>query len=413
MLLYVFGCNKENVTPINPSTDSIHLEVVWHKLFHSDSTTEYFLNPLFFNNYMVLSSCPPENKSLGIKVYHKKTGTNHPAWDHEPGGIIDEVGGLKDYKIGGSNNDILFIEGSSYCFYAVNLNTGQRLWKYTSPYSFVVRFSMLGDNPCICYKPDALSDSWARIAVLDALTGTKTDLLELYASDNYKFKIEPPVWAVNSSNDTLLLFLTSGWNFGLVDGRVGAYCYNLTKKQMLWSDTAFTRDGDATDYPPILIDNNLVIFQSLRSIHCFDISTGDIVWQHEHLNMSFSCSPFLYYDGKIFIRSQDGIVLCYDAQTGKELWINSTVNAYPAPDGRMDAYNGKLYIAAYPTSDIVVLICMSTLTGEVLWKDEGPAGVISGGLLIDQETGYLYCHSDWSVMCIDLNKTPKETKNKK
>ena len=54
MFLCAFGCNKENVTPINPSTDSIHLEVVWHKLFHSDSTTEYFLNSLFFNDYIVL-----------------------------------------------------------------------------------------------------------------------------------------------------------------------------------------------------------------------------------------------------------------------------------------------------------------------------------------------------------------------
>jgi outer membrane protein assembly factor BamB len=137
-----------------------------------------------------------------------------------------------------------------------------------------------------------------------------------------------------------------------------------------------------------------------------DIASGELVWQHEYMPDAISSTPLLYYNGKLFSRTAKGFIYCYDAQSGQILWSNVSVEAIPAPDGRMDAYKDKLYLTA---SSGGYVYCISISTGELLWKDKGPAEVIQGGIIIDQKTGYLYCHSDWSIMCIDLNKSPKKT----
>jgi len=139
-----------------------------------------------------------------------------------------------------------------------------------------------------------------------------------------------------------------------------------------------------------------------------DIASGELVWQHEYLDNGTSATRLLYYNDKLFFRMQSGDIYCYEPQTGQIAWSNGSIEAIPAPKGRMDAYKDKLYLTAYPTGG-VYLYCLSISTGELLWKDKGPAEVIQGGVIIDQKTGYLYCHSDWSVMCIDLNKSPKKT----
>ena len=232
--------------------------------------------------------------------------------------------------------------------------------------------------------------------------------MQLFIENNYKFLIETPAWTTNKENDTLLLFLTTGWNFDKVDGKVNAYCYNMTKQEMVWEKKGFTNDKDATKYAPLVIENNKVIFQSMRAVHCMDIASGELVWQHEYIPNDITSTSLLYYNDKLFSRTGGGLIYCHDAQSGQILWSNTSIEAFPAPDGRMDAYKDKLYLTAYPTGG-VYLYCLSISTGELLWKDKGPAEVIQGGVIIDQKTGYLYCHSDWSVMCIDLNKSPKKT----
>jgi len=63
-----------------------------------------------------------------------------------------------------------------------------------------------------------------------------------------------------------------------------------------------------------------------------------------------------------------------------------------------DALGTRLYTQA----------CVDIHTDEELWQDRGPYGDIAFGVLIDQKTGYLYCNTNWSTLCVDLNKTPNK-----
>lgn len=418
-LLLASGCCKDCDDPNPPVPTPTHptnLDIVWQRSYYSDSLPEIYLDPIFWNDYVICCSeaASNDNKEQGIRVFHKTTGEDHPAWNHDPGGIVD----LHDYfsciQLGGANQSTLFA-GSSKYLYAIDLNSGQKIWKLThDPYISIHKFSMLGDAPLQIYKPwtGGLSTTWCRVAKYEPLTCNKTDLIEIWMEDDYKFIIMPSTWTMNAHHDTLLLFLTSGWNQSLINGQVNAYCYNVTQKQMVWKKQNFTLDDDASAHPPVILPNNKVVFQGLRSFHCFDIETGELIWQHEYLPAieGFSPTPLLYADEKLLIRSQTGNILCFDAQSGQELWINTNAKAYPAPDGRMDVYDGKLYLTGYPAGGEFPLMCFSVETGELLWKDEGPFGRVISGVIIDQNTGYLYCFSDWTMMCVDLNNTPLKKK---
>ncbi len=417
-LFSCYGCEKVPVsppiTPIEPTTTKTNLEVVWHVLFYSDSFPDFFWDPVFSNDYVIFANVydMEQGHERGLGVYHKATGKRHTAWQKDPGGIIDNVESLTDCKVGGDNENTIYLS-TCISLYAYDINTGNRLWRHNhSPYYGSLLVSVFGKDVLHNYGLGALSKSWHRIAKFDNASGSKTDIVQLSIENNYQFSIKSPTWTINENNDTLLLFLTGGWNFEKNDGKVNAYCYNITKQEMIWEKKGFTNDKDAAKYTPIIIENNKVIFLSMRAIHCMDIASGELVWQHEYMPSAISSTPLLYYNNKILLKTGGGEIYCHDAQSGQVLWSNVSIQAYPAPFGRMDAYQDKLYLTGLSNDAHVYLYCVSINTGELLWQDKGPAGEIQGGLIIDQQTGYLYCNSDWSIMCIDLNKSPKKMEEK-
>jgi outer membrane protein assembly factor BamB len=134
---------------------------------------------------------------------------------------------------------------------------------------------------------------------------------------------------------------------------------------------------------------------------CLDFFTGKLIWEIPINGI------IQYFDGKIVVSY--GNVSCYSVQNGNLLWTINTDLTYG--NSKMDVYNGNLYILAIHCPEYyspVYLHNLSMATGTVNWFDAGPDKGIYGDITIDQETGYLYCNSRRSVMCIDLNKTPKK-----
>jgi outer membrane protein assembly factor BamB len=400
--------NMQRIFPTN-------LEVVWNAPFHSDSTSDFFLELLFVDRYVVLANIFEGygDKPRGIGVYNKQTGKRHTAWQNDPGGIFStsEFEYILDCKIAGKNKDIILIYNTRYLL-GYNLHTGQRMWKLELPDKISgvdiygnSDFSVAIDHAFITYGPGGLSNTWKRLAIVDVYSGVKRDLVELYAEDNYEFRIHPPTAHVNTEGDTLLFFTTGAWNFAEVRGRDYTYCFNMTKNQMVWTNKHV--GGTRT----IVIENDKLI---VGSIHCLNMHTGEVIWQREGLNAGGLDLPLLYHEEKIYIRHQTGAIhplWCIDAQSGQLIWENNTLNPAPVYIGTMDIYNDRLYFSAWIV-DACYLVCVDIHNGNLLWLDAGPHGYIGFGVHIDKKTGYLYCNTGWSLMCVDLNKTPNGNKDK-
>jgi len=413
MLVMMASCQKP-IQPSKPPTvssgDSTKLFIVWSQNFQPDSVSVYFHDPVFSGDYIVYASRGDEPEA-DIRIFHKLTGERHSAWQHKRGSLIDR-NRIDNCIIGGNNQSTVFVT-NKFELYAFDVNTGQRLWKKDiSPHYGMHSISTMGTSVLQNYGQDALSKSWYRISSFDPMSGQERIITQLNAKDNYEFDILPPAWTINATGDTLLLFLSNGWNFYLSNGRLEAYCYNVTQNKMEWVQKDFAGNSNgATWHTPIIIENNKVIFQGLTSIHCFDIGTGKLVWQYDMMwRDGFGDTPFLYYKGKLLVRGEGltSILYCYDAQTGQLLWQNTGIKAIACPWGRMDAYNDKLYFTAWRGSETGALYCVSIATGEVEWYELPKRGKIVFGVLIDQRTGYLYCYTGWSMLCVDLNKTPRK-----
>ena len=404
--IFLLGCCKEPPIIEKPSEISTNLEIIWATPFYPDSSTSYYVNPLFSMNYLVLANESSDAQHpIQVRIFDRLTGQIHSAWRDGYRSII-EKGLLQDCMIGGNNQNIICLYTKQH-LYGYSLETGQRLWKTVIPSDGISHMSISERYAFVSYAPGTIPKSLSKLISVDLETGNSTEILTLYIEDNYEFDINPPTMYINNQGDILLYFTTSGWNFTTVHGRVNMYCYNMTKKQMVWLKKDFTKDTDASEaqQPPLVIENNKLIVTSLRAIHCFDMNTGELLWQHE--NLAFADRPYLYHEGKLYVRSGDPCMLyCFDAQTGQKLWENTTLNPIPAPWGNMAIYKDKLYFTAWGKNAWIGLFCVDATTGEFLWQDAGPTGRVSYGVIADQEKGYLYCQSGWLVMCVDLNKTP-------
>jgi len=400
--------------PIEQPIDKTKLSVVWRSTYKAPSGVFGFHDLVFSGDYIVLSSIGDDDvryPAADIRVFHKLTGELHPAWTHEAGSLYDRRQ-IDDCIVGGNNQNTIFATNKRE-LYAFDIHTGRRLWKknITPSYYGMHAISTMGSFVLQNYgPPEALSKSWYRISAFDHLSGQERIITQLNIRDNLEFLVCPPAWTTNAESDTLLLFLTGGVNFNTHATLIDAYCYNVTQNKIEWHQKDLTPNGcsSGSKYAPIIINNNKVIFQGLYSIHCFDIGTGELIWQYDKSwQEGYAETPFLYHKGRLLVREgREGILYCYDAQTGALLWQNSVIKAYPSPWGRMDTYNDKLYFTSWKGSTARVLYCVSIATGEVEWYDTSMR--IFGGVTIDQNTGYLYCNTDRSVLCVDLNKAPRK-----
>ena len=406
--------------PVPESKFPTNLEIVWLSPFCLDSAGgDWIWNFQVANEqYIVVANTRERDvgeRPRGIGIYNMQTGKRHSAWQNDPSGIFmaNEIEDLMDCKTAGKNKEIILIYNQRALF-GYSLHNGQRLWTLNikSPTSMGIPQMSADENYAyISYNQNGMfSNSWSRLAKVDVYSGEKTDILTLHSEDNYEFYINPPSSYVTSNGDILLFFTTDCGNYETHHGRGSVYCYNLTQKQMAWEHKQFTlTDMGASSFnpPPFVIENDKLIVTTRKEISCLDKNTGAIIWQRGDL--SFADRPPLYWEGKLYIRSGDPcILICLDAQTGLQLWENTVINPIPAPNGRMAIYKDNLYFSAWGTNATHHLACVDIHTGQELWRDRGPWGNIAFDVLIDQKTGYLYCYTGWSTMCVDLNKTPKK-----
>jgi len=419
LLITGIGCKKEPIIPnpplpVDTPTYQTKLDIKWIHWFSNDTMGAWYHDPYFFGDYVAFCTDLPSgsNGRLGFGVFHKISGDRHPVWDQYYPDLVEGTSStINHWKLCGTNGDLAVITNKNRLF-AWDLNTGQMKWKHNhSPnHGVSASLSVIGSFPYHTYYNG--SETWSKVARFNPNTGIKEDLVTISILDNFKANIFPvESWINPSTSDTILLFVTGGWNFTIGRGRVDAYAFNQTTRTMMWHAYDICPNGNAAIYAPVVADNK-VVFQGLNSIHCFDIPSGTLLWEHNYdpWTRGFSNSRNIFRDGKVFVRDGKS-VLAYDINTGAMVW-ETTNKMNLQMGGAIDVYKGRVYFTA--TDDThpyyaKTLFCVDANTGAVIWKDPGPNknGGLTFGIIIDQGTGYLYVTDAFRMMCIDLNNTPK------
>lgn len=347
----------------------------------------------------------PDNR--GLSILNRLSGKRHPNWKSDPHGImVSSTTKFDDFDIGGINKEIAYLS-DPWHVYAYDIPTGLRIWKYDNN-DFVMdnRVSVIGSDLYQGYWPgDPFSYTWAKLARYNYLTGFKEDLFTMQTIQGYRFCIAPPVGYINNQNDTLLIGVSAYQNQMTYDCLIWAYCFNLRTRAMEWENRNFVVDKDYSDNLPVVIENGRVLIQTVSKISCLDILTGKLLWKIENLALSLNLTIPLYKHGKVYCRTDDGKLYCFDASNGSEIWSITTPLFEPITKSNFQYYNGKIYFNSYYQNKMA-LNCVSAETGEILWRDFGPNATMRGYLLLDENLGLLYGFFNGFVYCVDLNQTP-------
>jgi len=406
ILFFNGSCKKEE--PITPEIPPVvvtktNLSVKWYRYFYSDTTGSYFKNPYFFGNYVAFCSNMTVygNGQLGIGVFNKLTGEKHIAWNSEPGNIVLANESISDWLIGGNNNNYAVFKVSHRicCF---DLNTNIQKWSLLNN-DFLPRINNFGNNVFCC---DAFQ-THANLYRINIETGNSVKILTINKTNGYEPSFESYSGWISPIGDTILIFQNRQWNFSASLGKIDIYAYNLSADSVLWKLENLTNDGNSSIRKPIIVGNKL-LFQGMKSVHCINLLTGQIIWEQEYTNEGFAEVDNLYADGKLFAHSGSQSVMAFDANSGNLLWKTPAVYGIQT-GGSMGYYKGKLYFTGIDHNDQNVpthLFCLDASNGGLLWKGSGFNTGMKDGVIIDQATGYLYANDSYRVMCIDLNKTP-------
>lgn len=383
------------------------LKFVWIKPIYRD-TSDFFQTELYFSgDYVAIGTegFLPENKDKGIAVFHRMTGEKHPRWNRDPCCILeDNSTELDDFAIGGDQNEIAFLI-DTYHLYAYDIPSGQKKWSFYIPvYLPTDQFTMYDDKVYVPYWPERFgwSTTWAKLARHDMQSGAQEDLFTMTGVSGYDFLLTSPVGYVDSNNDTLVIGVSQHYNFSNHAKMVWAYCFNVTQKTMKWENKTFAISNDHSRNDPQIIGNGKVMIHTMQGVYCFDIETGNLVWSKIGLSLSLNRTHLLYDNGRIYCRLDDGVLLCWDAETGMEIWRQNRVRFLPLVKENMVIYNGRLYFNSRDIEGRGVLNCVYAETGELLWRDTGLYGIMNGFILLDKNLGYLYGYHYGLLFCIDL-----------
>lgn len=410
LILQSSSCNDpiDPVDPMYPNITKTKLKFVWIKPIYQDTSCIFQSDLYFSGDYIAVGALGymPEHKDKGMAVFNRYTGQRHPHWNREPCCILEgNASEFEDFAIGGVQNDLAFFSESRY-LYAYDVTSGQKKWSFHFPtYMPSDQFTTFGDKVYLPYWAGyTWSTTWAKLARYDSQTGSQEDLFTVSAVQGYDFYISPPVGYVQSNNDTLVIGVTYHYNFANHAKLGWAYCYNVTQKTMKWENKTFSNDNENSRNKPQIMDNGKVLIHTMRGIYCLNIEDGSIVWRKEGLCLSLNRTYLLYDNGKVYCRLDDGMIQCWDAQTGIELWKNEKNKFEIVEKENIVCYNEKLYFCSYDSGTNGVLNCISAETGKFLWSDPGLDGKMNGRLLLDKNLGYLYGYVYGFIYCIDLKE---------
>lgn len=416
-LVFQSSSCTDPIDPYNPSDPykmKSNLKFVWIKPIYQD-TSKFFQSELYFTgDYVAMGTIDylPENRDKGMGIFHRMTGAKHPNWSRDPCCILENNSTeFDDFAIGGEQKEIAYFS-DTYHLYAYDVPSGQKKWTYYIPvYLPIDQFTIFGDKVYLPYWPERFgwSTTWAKLARHNEQTGAQENLFTMTGVKGYDFLLTSPVGYVAPNNDTIVIGVSQHYNFSNHAKMVWAYCFNVTQKKMKWENKTFAINNDHSRNDPQILDNGKVMIHTMQGVYCFDIETGNMVWSKPGLCLSLNRTHLLYEDGRIYCRLDDGVLLCWDAETGTEIWRQNKVKFEPIEKENMVIYNGKLYFNSYDSKSFGVLNCVCAETGELLWRETGPYGCMNGFLLLDKNLGYLYGYFWGFMYCIDLKHTENIT----
>lgn len=391
----------QTVEPEAPTTEK--LKILWQQPMNKDTAECISMIPAYHNGVAIYSNLFYVDGYEFIKGRDIQNGALkwewNPIWDGE---VVSPQS--RDYK------DNIMCLSHWGPMYAINMQTGVNDWaenKQTDDNEIGLRISVIGDYLYTEHSNRLTKDTVCFLARRGLAAGSSWDTIFSLTNTVYRPSFEAPSLFVNPSGDSLLIFQNRQWAFGLSDGRIDLYAYNINKRQVEWVNNDFDPEGNSNIERP-LVHNGKIYFQGTKTLYCFDASNGQILWRFvcPVNNDNLVVSNLLIAENQIFIKpSIDATLYGLDLNTGE---IKTSILSTGSGGADMKYYNNFIYFGSKGNGR---LYAIDLRNNQKVWDDYSPnfsrpgkwrGNTFFSGVAIVPEHNCLIAEDHYFVMAIKL-----------
>ncbi len=375
-LLAIMSCKKEGLPDPPPCTNcNTDTLLVWkHDLDTLTGEESLFVNPIFYKGNPVFIIYDPWDCNYGsahqVTCLDASTGTKQ--WGFN---LDDPCSSIRNAYI---HNDMLFLNTRSE-LHGYNLNTLQKVWTINDAnLDYAISNGMYGIGEYVYQVMEIgpptgylTSSLWQ----VHAPTGAYTELVrfDLATSTGNPSADPPALWLDPMTGDSVLIFAVNYTQSGQGPqaGTKSLYAFDLKAREYRWKVDSIGIPANNSRIPEVY-DNKVYVPTEWR-IHCFDLFTGNKIWEAEMPNntqqIDFAFSRPLAVKGKLIANSTGDEMYCFDAFTGHVLW---SVDKYTATaNDDLLEHNGVVYLSSGGNGRFVGV---DLETGEILLSIRSPNG---------------------------------------
>ena len=138
---------------------------------------------------------------------------------------------------------------------------------------------------------------------------------------------------------------------------------------------------------PAIRDQRLVLFHRIKNeeiVEAFNVRTAELIWRHSYptryrdpfgYNNGPRCSP-LITKKYCFTFGAEGLLLCLDIKTGKQVWQRKTAEDFKIPEaffgvGASPVLEGELLIIMVGGQPNSTMVAFNKNTGKTIWESVG------------------------------------------
>ncbi|MBN8684278.1 MAG: PQQ-binding-like beta-propeller repeat protein [Chitinophagales bacterium] len=403
-LLFV-GCKPEPLNPEPPSppppTDVSPLKILWQKPLTQDTMNGIYGSARFVTpGGDILYTTDFTLPSAKVVLLNGIDGSKK--WEYQ---AFAEA--LLEQHVFQISDHILI---HNWRYDDILTPNGQLLWKnkVEEPGGGMPRANVIGDNfytvhfsgPLpYCTSMSIVRSHYAQLS-WDTLVTIQTE------NDGFYVNLEPPTLWMNPQGDSVLIIRDGGVRAsgGANNGknRASLYAFNLRTRQFDWVQKNIDAGGAVSIAQP-LIEGDKMYINGVRTLHCFDLNTGNTIWQKEFPEAIMDGNITVYKNTLMVPSTQIGM-WGVDKQTGSILWYNKDV------DGNVllvVQFDGIVYCTS---TGYARLYAVNAETGATIWKENSPnrnsrhpnASFAFAGIAIDTVNRKLYTADKYYLMFIAL-----------
>jgi outer membrane protein assembly factor BamB len=380
----------------------VPLDTIWRRMIDSISFDVASITPIINSKGdIIVSNFGTRLNREPIMLFDGKTGEKKWEWQDY---FRDEIGFFNRKHL--VDNDILVL-GAYNATYALDMVTGQTLWRHFMPTGYGSPFIFKDDRGYVYHIFSGEDGDFSNYIYRTRINQLNWELIcTLKDSINLHFSRRMPEnisFTYNTKGEQLMLFTLTLFNTS-IDGNTFLACYNINEKKYEWVRNYY-QDYNEWGHTNMHVYNNMIVAYAYLGNHRYltgiNLENGNIEWK-QRIERS-GVGLFTFNDKVISTLNGENPVRCYDSKTGQIIWEQKftpeILQELNFSFGDVTIYKNYLF-----STQCKRLVVLNLIDGNVVYNERISTGCLEYGAVVDEHNKTFFVVDGTYINCYKLPK---------